>query len=171
MRTLSFLYRSLMGTVATTAFLMAGAAHAQVPGEDWETEANAGSWMTVQTASGFGETCDTYADGTSDADNEEGTVDTLDFSGNFICNFLASAQDLPYRITYDTSTSPNQATFHDVNVDTSLGNCSGDVVGEWHPDSGASQSSGTGTVEFDEAPIGSSGCETSGEIHIVWPRP
>lgn len=168
MRTLSFLYRSLLGTVATTAFLMAGAVHAQVPDEDWETTGS-DSWITVENSSGIGATCDVDASGTSDAANDEGTVQTFDLSGGFICNYVASVEDLPYDMSYDTSVTPNEVTFHDVNVDTSIGNCSGDTTGTWHPDSGASQSSGTGTVKFDQAPIGSSGCLADGEIDIAWP--
>lgn len=158
----------------TTAFLCAasafiGAAQAQtvLPDADWEIVES--SWLTIETPSGLGTTCDKSGWGTSDAATGTGTVEALDTSGGFICNYVVDG-GLPTGLTADTSTSPVQITSHDGWADTSIGRCEGDVTGEWHPDSGATPQAGTGTLVFDEEPWDDDDCLLTGEIDVKWPR-
>lgn len=160
MRTIAFL-------CAASAFIGAAQAQTVLPDVDWEIVE--GSWMSLETSTAIGATCDKSGWGTSDAATGTGTVEALDTSGGFICNYIVTG-GLPSGLTADTSTTPAQVTSHDGWADTSIGRCEGDVTGDWIPDDGATEQAGSGVLIFDQSPWGSSGCLLSGEIYVEWPR-
>lgn len=153
----SILSRFVLGAFGSIALLFGASAHASQPIPDGAWTAS--SQLNVTTASDIGTTCDTDASGDATAANNSGTVDTMDFSGNFICNVLVSANNLPYGIS--VSSNHQTLTFTNVDVDTSVGNCSGDVAGSW-----TSSSAGAGTLTFASAPLGS--CSVNGEMGVSW---
>lgn len=153
----STISRFILGTLGSIALLFGASAHASQPIPD-------GAWtasgqLNVTSGSNIGTTCDTDASGDATAANESGTVDTMDFSGSFICTSLVSANNLPYGVSV---TSNHQTlTFTGVDVDTSIGNCSGDVSGSW-----TSSSAGSGTLTFSSAPLGT--CSVTGTMGVTW---
>jgi len=152
--TLSF--RSILGALAAAGLFAAGSAHAQtLPDGNWTAS---GSLM-VQTSTQVGTTCDTYAEGTATASTGTGTVDDLQFSGGFICNFLVSVQDLPYSV--NAISGGDQLQFSGVNVTTSVGDCEGTIVGDWTP-----TSANSGDLDYDNADLGQ--CIVNGSLGVSW---
>lgn len=152
--TLSF--RSILGALAAAGLFAAGSAHAQtLPDGNWTAS---GSLM-VETSTQVGTTCDTYAEGTATASAGTGVVNDLQFSGGFICNFLVSVQNTPYSSI--AINGGDQIKFKDVDVTTSVGDCTGDIVGDWTP-----TSANSGDLDYDDASLGQ--CTVNGSLGVSW---
>lgn len=163
MKALTLMLRPLMGVFGVAGLLAAGAAHAQLPDGNW----TATGQLMVETSSSIGATCDANAEGTADASTGTGSVTDLEFSAQFgdpdtdyfICNNVVDVKDLPYGV--EAINNDTQLEFTGVNVDTSIGNCSGDIVGDWNP-----ASSSNGEIAYNNASLGS--CTVNGSLDVNW---
>lgn len=163
MKSASFILRFFMAMFGVIGSLATGIAYAQLPDGNWA----ASGQMHVEVNSIIGGTCDVDVEGTVDASTGIGTVTDLEFSGQFgdpetdyfVCNFVVEVHDLPYGV--EAINNDTQLEFTGVNVDTSIGNCSGDIVGDWNP-----TSSSSGEIIYASAPLGN--CFISGTLDVNW---
>lgn len=131
----------LVSAFAALGLLAAGPALAVTvsPTGSWDAE----GFMRVELFGLFSENCKVEVEGTVQA-NGEGKITNLDFSDGSdpqICNAVG-VNNLPYDAEF---TDTDTLVIYDVDVDTSLGNCSGDLVGDW--DNGDSE------ILYDDAPL------------------
>lgn len=139
-------------TITGIAFGSIAIAQSQtvIPDTGWTVSGQ----LSITTSSTIGTTCDVNGWGESNASSNAGTLEAFTPGGSFICSNLVTDRLPVETSSADTSVTPVTVTAHDTSVDTSLGNCSDDVTGEWNSDASATGASRQWRSHFQQFAVG-----------------